>query len=455
MTGLDRSRLLPPDGYRRIAARLESRGFQAWAVGGCLRDAYVGQLAESDRAVRGLELTRSSGPGDSDWDVATDAKPSEVMRCFRRTVPVGISHGTVGVLDGQEMYEVTTFRRDVETDGRHAQVEFAASIDEDLARRDFTANAMAWRSATGDLRDPHRGAADIESGVLRAVGDPAERFREDYLRVLRGLRFAGRYKWKVEPGTGAAMRDAVDGLPTLAAERVREELFKVLASTEPSFGLDMYAAGGALAHWYPDLESLAARRDDWRGALDAVDVAPAHRPLVRLASLLVRAADTPGSRAAAAESLAARLRFSNKAGRYLARLARLFLPFPGASRSAADDRRWLASAGDAWQDIFRLHIAGARAGGSRQESRELASIWRRVHAGRLANPPLSLGDLAISGTDILDLGVPRGPGVRRLLDELLEQVLDDPGRNSRPDLLDEAQRLNSAGAAGMPARNDA
>ncbi len=165
----------PPDGFLAIAERLEAGGFEAWGVGGAIRDAHMGV----DRA---------------DWDIATDARPAQVRGLFPRTVPLGIEHGTVGVIAGDgTMYEVTTFRRDVETDGRHAVVEFAESIDEDLSRRDFTINAVAWRPATGELRDPFRGLADLDRGVLRAVGDPEQRFAEDYLRVLRGLRFAGRY----------------------------------------------------------------------------------------------------------------------------------------------------------------------------------------------------------------------------------------------------------------------
>src|SRR5690606_27017200 len=167
--------LRPPGAVRWIARRLESAGFETWAVGGAVRDALRGEH-----------------PGD--WDLATAARPGDVRRLFRRTVPIGIEHGTVGVLgkDGH-LYEVTTFRRDVETFGRRARVAFADTLDEDLGRRDFTINAVAWHPLRGALHDPHGGVRDLREGVLRTVGDAAARFAEDRLRVLRALRFAGRF----------------------------------------------------------------------------------------------------------------------------------------------------------------------------------------------------------------------------------------------------------------------
>ncbi|WP_419161255.1 CCA tRNA nucleotidyltransferase [Candidatus Palauibacter sp.] len=434
MTRLDPSRFSPREGFRGIARRLEEEGFEAWVVGGSLRDALVRQIGGD------------TGPAKGERDLATDARPEEVMALFRRTVPVGVSHGTVAVLEGEDRYEVTTFRRDIETDGRHARVVFAASIDEDLGRRDFTVNAMAWRPESGEVRDPYGGAEDIEAGILRAVGDPAARFREDYLRVLRGFRFAGRFGWEVESQTDEAMREAVDGLSVLSAERVREELTKVLGDPAPSAALDLYATRGALAHWYPELAGLAADRDAWLAALGAVDAGSAGAANVRLAQLLVRASDTPDGRAEAAESLLSRLRFSNADRRYVTRLARLYLPFVGPVDSAAEHRRWLASAGDEWEDVFDLHFAGARAEGTEEAERYLAATRDRVHDEWLREPPLTLVALAVKGDDLLDLGLSRGPIVRLLLEELLEQVIEDPDRNERVSLLEEARRLIEIGS---------
>ena len=165
--------LNPPASVLDIAARLERAGFETWCVGGAVRDALVGQR-------------------HSDWDLATAATPEQVMQLFpRRTIPVGVPHGTVGVLDpAGVMHEVTTFRRDIRTDGRHAEVEFGASLDEDLARRDFTVNAIAYSPSRHVLHDPFDGRGDLRRHLLRAVGTPADRMREDRLRALRvGLQY--------------------------------------------------------------------------------------------------------------------------------------------------------------------------------------------------------------------------------------------------------------------------
>lgn len=440
MNAIDPGRFSPPPGFSRTAERLEAAGFEAWAVGGSIRDAYVAQVGGTP------------GLPEPDWDLTTDARPDDVMRLFPRTVPVGVSHGTVTVLDGDDRYEVTTFRRDVETDGRHARVAFADSIDEDLSRRDFTANAIAWRPASDEVRDEWGGAEDIEDGILRAVGEPEARFREDYLRVLRGFRFAGRFEWAVEARTDEAMREAVVGLSGLSAERVREELLKVLADPKPSAALGLYAACGALGHWYPELLGLAEDGDGWGAALGAVDAAPAQAANVRLASLLVRASETPEGRAAAAESLLSRLKFSNADRRYVARLARLYLPFVGALDSAAEHRRWLASVGDAWEDLFELHFATARAAGETRAERYLEATRERVREERAGDPVLDLAHLAVNGDDVLALGMSPGPLVRLLLEELLEQVIEDPGRNERETLLEETRRLIEIGSLAEASR---
>ncbi|MDX1493489.1 MAG: CCA tRNA nucleotidyltransferase, partial [Longimicrobiales bacterium] len=195
-----------PPAVRWITRTLEEAGYETWAVGGAVRDALREQPS-------------------GDWDLATRARPRQVRKLFRRTVPIGIDHGTVGILarDGT-MYEITTFRKDVETDGRHAVVEFADRVEDDLARRDFTVNAMAWHVLREELLDPHGGVDDLRKGVLRTVGAPGDRFREDYLRILRALRFAGRFGLEVEPETWAAARELAENLTKLSPERIREEL---------------------------------------------------------------------------------------------------------------------------------------------------------------------------------------------------------------------------------------
>ncbi|HTG53515.1 MAG TPA: CCA tRNA nucleotidyltransferase, partial [Gemmatimonadaceae bacterium] len=183
----DATSLKPPGVVRDIARTLEDAGFETWCVGGAVRDALLGHA-------------------HLDWDLATAATPPQVRRLFKRTVPVGIKFGTIGVLDPKgTMHEVTTFRRDVRTDGRHAEVEFGASLEEDLARRDFTVNAIAYSPSRKELRDPFDGRGDLARKVIRAVGDAEARMREDRLRALRAIRFAARFGFEIEPATWQAI----------------------------------------------------------------------------------------------------------------------------------------------------------------------------------------------------------------------------------------------------------
>lgn len=423
----------PPPELLRIAETLESRGFEAWAVGGAVRDELLG-------------LHRA------DWDLATDARPDDVRRIFRRTVPIGIEHGTVGVLapDGT-LYEVTTFRRDVETDGRHAVVRFADTIEEDLGRRDFTINALAWRPATDELRDPFGGRSDLADRILRAVGEPSERFAEDYLRVLRGLRFAGRLQLGFDAATREALEAAVRHLDRLSAERVREELMKVLSHRAPSRTLRLYREVGALDAWFPEVARAARREGPWELNLAAVDAIAPVRPLLRLARWLVPIGTDGEEREKRAGELMARLRFSNAETRRVTHLLFHYEPLVSPVDGSAEIRHWLAAVGpEAVRDLFRLHIADARAAGATEKGRFLTATWRRVHQELLEAPPLRLSDLAVDGSDLLELGVRQGPFVGILLDELHGLVLEDPSLNRREALLDRARELMEMGALGGP-----
>ncbi|MFQ5747547.1 MAG: CCA tRNA nucleotidyltransferase [Gemmatimonadota bacterium] len=422
----------PPPDVRHIADLLEENGFEAWAVGGALRDSLL-------------------GAGQPDWDLATSARPAQVRALFRRTVPIGIEHGTVGVLlPGGPLIEVTTFRLDVETDGRHAVVEFADDIEDDLARRDFTMNAMAWRPATGEFRDPFGGQADLEAGVLRAVGDPAARFAEDRLRVLRALRFAGCLRLEIEPGTWRALRSAAPDLGRLSAERVREELMKVMVTDRPSAALRGYAEAGALAAWYPEMDR-ASRDPGWEVRLAAVDALPASRLLLRVAEWLLALGTDEDSRVRESEETLARLKFSNADSARVTHLVRHSPPLVSVTDSSASLRAWLAEVGErSARDLFRLQFAMARARGAGETERMLVHTWRRIHDELLAGPPLRLSELAVAGADLLELGVAEGPAIGLLLDELHAEVLEDPGLNERAALLARARELIRIGGLGAP-----
>jgi tRNA nucleotidyltransferase (CCA-adding enzyme) len=451
----------PPPAVLEIARKLHASGHDVWAVGGAVRDALL-------------------GGGGSDWDLATSARPEDVRRIFRRTVPVGIEHGTVGVLaaDGV-MYEVTTFRRDVETSGRHAVVEFAQTIDEDLARRDFTINAIAWHPIHDEVRDPHDGMGDLRRAVLRTVGDPAERFAEDYLRVLRALRFAGHFVLEIEPATWSALRAATPTLGTLSAERVREELYKVLSTTpHASAALKLYAASGALRQLYPELDALvgltmpspphdegtspsgteADEDDAWRRSLRAVDALPPARPVMRIAALLhaigmppARARDLRGGfrytgHEAMGGRMAAELMRRNRASNadtefvstLVARQSDLFPP--DAPDSAV--RLWLLHVPpELVKPLFRLRIALWRAHPVPGGDRDLRERWRHVHRILADRPPLATGDLAIDGADLKRLGLTPGPAFGTILRALLERVVLDPSLNERDTLLEMVREL--------------
>lgn len=440
--------LHPPADVLRIARRLEEGGFETWAVGGAVRDALRGEA-----------------PGD--WDLTTAARPGDVRRLFRRTVPIGIEHGTVGVLgkDGH-LYEVTTFRRDVENFGRHARVVFAARLEEDLERRDFTINAVAWHPLRGEVRDPHGGMADLRAGVLRTVGDPAARFAEDRLRVLRAMRFAGRFGLEIEPETWRELQRSADQLGALSPERVREELYKLLAGQRSaSRALALYQRSGVLRALYPELEAtvglpVAGAADAWSFALAAVDAIPRTRPILRLAALLHLTGLPAASRQASGgegtpERIAAagaavvwevmrRLRASNADANRVAHLVAQHASFPGGIESAAEVRRWLRRVGtDYYRDLVRLRIALCAAGYDGQAA-DLARFVRRVRRVLQERPALEITDLAIGGAELRSAGIPSGPLYGEILRELLEMVTDDPSLNQRDRLVEIVTRRISA-----------
>ncbi len=412
MKGLDRN-LAVPAAVREIARRLEDSGYETWAVGGAIRDALLSEFR-------------------SDWDLATAARPETVRKLFRPSYPIGLKFGTVGVRgsDGR-IYEVTTFRRDIETDGRHAVVEYADTLDEDLARRDFTINAIAYHPLNDEFHDPFDGWSDLQQLTLRCVGEPALRFAEDYLRVLRGLRFAGRFRLTIEPRTWEALKVAVPTLSRLSAERVREELLKTLAAPVASAGLALYQESGALDVVIPELAGTSA----WEETCRTIDALEARRLDLRLAALLAPAAND-------VEPLMNRLRFSNAEIRETVALTRaLDLPLPQAG-DPVSARRWLRQVGrERGRDALRLQLARARAGRLDARARgRLAAQAREVLQAIRRGDPVALGDLAIGGNDLKALGLTPGPEFARILEACLDEVIVDPRLNRRDDLMEIARR---------------
>jgi tRNA nucleotidyltransferase (CCA-adding enzyme) len=382
-------RLEIPDEVLEIARTLEGAGHEVWCVGGALRDTLLGDP-------------------HSDYDFATSATPEQVRKLFRRTAAVGIKYGTVGVLDRHRvLHEVTTFRRDVSTDGRHAVVEYGVSLEEDLARRDFTINALAYHPLRLEWRDPFGGAADLDAGIVRAVGGAVERFREDYLRILRAIRFAARFGFEVEGATWAAARAESSGLARLSAERVRDEWFKGLQTArDPGELVRLWSEVGAAEVWIPELlpgsEGTGSARASERP-----------RDPVRLTALYTRAPD----------AVLRRLKASNAE---IARAAAIAQgPAAPAGGSEVEVRRWLATVGGAADDLAAMHLL--------REGAEPA--WAAtVRAVRERGDPVTRGELAIGGTELQSLGA-TGPLIGEILGLLLDRVLDDPSLNTRDALL--------------------
>jgi len=424
--------------------RLRAGGHQAYLVGGTVRDVLLER------------------PGSGVLDVATDRRPSEVMALFPRVEPIGLAHGTVlVVLDGLQL-ECTTFRLEgAYADARHPdQVEFTSDLRADLARRDFTVNALAFDPWSGVLVDLHGGLADLSGRRLRAVGDPVARFREDALRPVRAARLAATLELELEPATRAAMATVVERARQLSAERVRDELVKLLAAPRPSVGLELLRAAGLLELWMPELaRCYGVPQNRWHGydvylhSLYTCDHAPAAKSAVRWAALLhdVGKPDTRVERrgegtfyghqsvgAGLADGLLERLRFPGELRSAIVHLVREHMFDYRAQWSDAAVRRWIRRVGEqAVADLFDLRIADLLGNGLKTGfPAGLEPLRRRVDHELAASRALRVRDLAVDGRDVMRvLGIGPGPAVGAALGALLEEVLEEPSRNTREELL--------------------
>jgi tRNA nucleotidyltransferase/poly(A) polymerase len=435
----------PTAGLTAVVQRLKAADHPAYAVGGAVRD-----------SLRGGRI--------GDWDVATAAHPEVVQSLFPVTFPIGVEHGTVGIRIEGETIEVTTFRTDVATDGRHAEVRFGATLEEDLARRDFTVNAIAWDPESDTLVDPFGGRADLEAGVLRAVGDPDLRFPEDYLRVLRAFRFACRLELRIDPATKRALERHATGVVGLSGERVRDELLKTLAECRAvSTVLGMWRQYGVMALLFPELavcfgvEQNAYHADDvgTHTLLVADNVHP-RRPFLRVVALchdlgkpMAREVHPetgdwtfPQHEVASARltrQALRRLKFSRREVARAAHLVQVHMDLPPPDVSDAAIRRWIRRVGEEhlW-DLYRLHLADWR-GNRKRAERPPAPIVDLYHQARRVlkqQTALRVEDLAIDGNDLAAIGLAPGPKLGQTLEWLLEQVVEDPALNTRDTLLE-------------------
>ena len=440
-------RIAIPAKVRAVLLRLQENGFAAYAVGGCVRDSLLGQ-------------------SPADWDICTNARPEETAQCFDRCVLTGAKYGTVTVLEDGEAYEITTFRAETGyADSRHPDaVQFLPQLEGDLSRRDFTVNAMA-ADANGRVTDLFGGMEDLQNKCIRCVGNAAERFSEDALRILRALRFASRLGFEIEPQTAASIHSEKDGLTRVAAERLRKELSGLLVGQRAAALLEEYA--DVLCLLLPELQPCVGflqhnphhKYDVFRHSLRVVEHTP-QAEVLRLAALLHDMGkpscfftDEAGighfygheeESAKLCRQALHRLRYDNHTVDYVTKLVEhhdFFAPTPKSLR------RLLAKLGEPLlRDLLTLRRADALGTGVAEESQVEAQIGQQLawlEEILTAERCLSLKDLAIHGDDLLSMGIPQGRQVGQLLQWLFDEVMEERIPNEREALVNFIQELKN------------
>ena len=462
-----------PEKVRWILDRLKENGFEGYAVGGCVRDSVMGRK-----------------PGD--WDITTSAKPEEVKKGFQRTIDTGIAHGTVTVMIGGEGFEVTSYRLDGEyEDHRHPKhVAFTPNLEEDLKRRDFTINAMAYNPETG-IVDLFGGMKDIEQKCIRCVGNAVERFTEDALRMLRGVRFAGQLGFEIEDETLRAIRACSHTITKVSAERIRVELTKLLMSKQPE-KLLLAEKTGLCQSFFPEFTTMLCTEQDnphhcYNVGIHSIQTVKhvqrlygqlkgTHEsecclspyadgfPEEKVDSILVFAAmlhdvgktvckttdpdgvdhfyghDARGCEIA--DAILRRLRFDNDTIRIVTDVIRFHERRHDGRRRTM--RRLISKSGtEVMPYLFLLQEADVCSQSDHEREEKLACIAeaRQMYSDICsAKEPVGIRDLAVTGTDIVALGLSPGPEIGRILRLLLEIVIEDPSKNDQKLLLTEAAK---------------
>ena len=401
-------------GAAALLNALHAAGYAAFAVGGCVRDSLLGRTAH-------------------DWDLCTSALPQQVMELFgaEQCIPTGLQHGTVSIKYGGRLYETTTFRTEGSyTDGRHPDaVQFVPDVREDLARRDFTINAMAYNEAEG-LVDPFGGQKDLQNGLLRAVGEPQQRFTEDALRILRLYRFAARFGFALDAATARAARQLAPHLDCISAERIQEELAKLLAAPQPG----AYLEPAVLAVVLPELTPAAL--DAAKPVVDACPTGEKNLP-VRWAALLRSLGES------ATRRVLKRLRCSNACIEETAVLVR------ETAGQGVSEEKASAHPGD-------IHIRQLLGRYGLRTVERLCALCAALHPQNAPDCALAaqrarqleadgvccrVSQLAVNGRDLMAAGIPAGPALRRVLEALLDGVIRAEYPNEKPVLLAAAQKI--------------
>lgn len=433
-----------PEDVKRIISILGRAGFEAYVVGGCVRDSLLGRTPD-------------------DWDITTSALPEQVKEVFNRTIDTGIKHGTVTVRMNKNSYEVTTYRIDGKySDGRHPdEVRFSPSLFEDLKRRDFTINAMAYNDASGVI-DLFGAQRDLEKGIVRCVGDPRERFFEDSLRMLRAVRFAALLSFKIEEKTFAAIRTLAHGLSRVSEERIAAELMKIILSDHPDYLRKAYEAG-LTKIFLPEFDRMMQTIQNTPHHMYTVGEHTLHvmqntKPerVLRLSALfhdvakpVTRKVDENGRDhfkghpelgADMTRDILKRLKFDNATIEDTVRLVRFHDErYPVTKKNV---RREIARVGmEYYPDLLALRradILGQSDYHRKEKLSDLDSIAKLFEEIKAEMSPVTLKDLAVSGGEIIEAGVERGPVTGRVMRRLLNDVIDDPSLNTKEELIKRA-----------------
>ncbi len=435
-----------PEHVTYILHTLRDAGFEGYAVGGCVRDALLGREPQ-------------------DWDITTNARPLQVKELFHRTIDTGLQHGTVTVMLDHVGYEVTTYRIDGEyEDGRHPkEVSFTRNLGEDLKRRDFTINAMAYNETEG-LVDLFEGKEDLERGIIRCVGDPAMRFSEDALRMMRAIRFSAQLGFTVDEGTLEAVHELSGTIKKISAERIQTELLKTITSAHPDAVRSFYETGLS-AHFLPELDAMMETEQNNPHHCYSVGEHTLHSlsfvepdKVLRLAMLLhdvakpqCRTTDEagihhfhghPAQGADMARVILRRLKLDNDTIARVTQLIRWHDDNPPLSERNV--RRAVHRVGMAqYPDLFAVKRADilAQSDYKRQEKLQYVDDYEALYGQILEKKEcLCIRDLAVNGADLLAAGVPQGKAVGECLNRLLELVLEHPEKNTREYLLEQVQK---------------
>ncbi len=439
-----------------VCQTLLDKGFEAWIVGGAVRDLLL------QRPVH-------------DWDFATNATPEQIQQCFDHTLDIGAKHGTITVRLEGESLEITTYRKDgTYSDGRRPDsVEFSTHIYDDLARRDFTVNAIAFDPLVeggGYYFDPYNGRQDLKAGILRTVGNAFDRFREDGLRLLRAVRFSATHDLTLVDSTQIALVHTLDQLGKVSIERIRDELIKIMSAAKPSRAFNLMVSTGMLGAILPEMSPMIGcgqnryhEFDVWNHTMKVLDSCPANDPMLRFAALFHNigkpATKQPHPQhndatfydheligADMTRDLMTRLRFPNEAVERVAHLVRHHFVRYESDWTDAAVRRWMRKVGvEHIPHLITLAVADIVGKGNAYVPLEITAMTElKNRIDSVGTIPTSSSMLAVNGHHVmLLLNIPPGPKVGNILAELLERVTEDPSLNTEEKLLDLIPEVSS------------